>query len=229
MQSPSGKQQNNGIATTNNVALCQTSPVFQPTSPYVSPTPLSWSGQQVSAPVSPIPDKVPLIRDLADAIASKKHDPLPKWKREKFDGDSLQWHEWYGQFKSAINSQSLSDDVKLTYFKTLVTVKAKIVIAEFAYCGLMFKDSLKSLECKFGEPQAAVSEHLDKLNNFPTLKMHNIDKIINYPAAISSLIEVFISLLYDIDLKCASLLNQAVEKLPTYMKESCLLFKVKKH
>ena len=59
--------------------------------------------------------------------------------------------------------------------------------------------------------------------------MHNIDNIFNYPAAISSLVGVFISLSYDTDLKCASLLNQAVEKLPTNVKESCSLFKVKKH
>ena len=69
-----------------HVALCQTSPVFQPTYPYVSPTPLSWSGPQVSAPVPPIPEKAPLIRDLADAIASKKNDPFAKWKRDGMSG-----------------------------------------------------------------------------------------------------------------------------------------------
>ena len=52
--------------------------------------------------------------------------------------------EWYGQFKSAIDSQLLTDDVKLTYIKTLVTGKAKIAIAEFAYFGLMEKDALRT-------------------------------------------------------------------------------------
>ena len=126
-------------------------------------------------------------------------------------------------------TRNRSDDVKLTYLKTLVTGKAKFAIAEFAYCGLMYKDALRTLERKFGQPQAVVSAHLDKISNFPPLKMHNSDNIINYSAAISSLVGVFKSLSYDADLKSASLLNQAVQKLPPNMKESWSLFTVKKH
>ena len=181
----------------------------------------------MSAPAPPIPDNASLIRVLADAITSKRKDPLPEWKLAEFNGDPLKWHEWYGQFKSAIDSQSLTDDVKLTYLKTLVTGKAKIAIAEFAYCGLMYKDALRTLERKFGQPQAVVSAHLDKLSNFPPLKLHNSDNI--YSAAISSLVGVFKSLSYDADLKSASLLNQAVQILPPNMKESWSLFTVKKH
>ena len=229
MQSPLGAQQENLIATTSNIVPGLATPVFQPTYPYVGPTPLSWSGPQVSAPAPPIPDNASLIRELADAINSKKNDPLPEWKLAQYNGDPLQWHEWYGQFKSAIDLQTLTDDVKLTYLKTLVTGKAKIAIAEFAYCGLMYKDALRTLERKFGQPQAVVSAHLDKLSSFPPLKMHNSDNIINYSAAISSLVGVFKSLSYDADLKSASLLNQAVQKLPPNMKESWSLFTVKKH
>ena len=229
MQSPSGTHQENPIATTSNIVPGLATPVFQPTYPFVGPTPLSWSGPQVSAPAPPIPDNASLIKELADAINSKRNDPLPEWKLAQYNGDPLQWHEWYGQFKSAIDSQTLTDDVKLTYLKTLVTGKAKIAIAEFAYCGLMYKDALRTLERKFGQPQAVVSAHLDKLSNFPPLKMHNSDNIINYSAAISSLVGVFKALSYDADLKSASLLNQAVQKLPPNMKESWSLFTVKKH
>ena len=154
---------------------------------------------------------------------------MPEWKFAEFNGDSLKWHECYGQFKTAIDSQSLTDDVKLTYLRKLVTGKAMIAIAEFAYCGLMYKDALKTLERKFGQPQAVVSAHLDKLSNFPALKMHNSDNIINYSAAISSLVGLFKSLSYDADLKSASLLNQAVQKLLSNMKESWSLFMVKRH
>ena len=227
-QSPSGTQQVNPTATTSNVVPGLCTPVFQPTYPFVGPTPLSWSGPQVSAPASPIPDNASLIRELADAITSKKNDPLP-WKPAQYNDDPLQWHELYGQFKSAIDSQSLTDDVKLTYLKTLVNGKAQIAIAEFAYCGLMYKDALRTLERKFGQPQAVVSAHLDELSNFPPLKMHNSDNIINYSAAISTFVGVFKSLSYDMDLMSASLLNQAVEKLPPSMKESWSLFTVKKH
>ena len=111
MQSPSGAQQENPIRITSNVVPGLDTPVFQPTYPYVGPTPLSWSGPQVSATAPPIPDNASLIRELADAITSKKNDPLPEWKLAEFNGHPLKWHEWYGQFKSAIDSQPLSDDV----------------------------------------------------------------------------------------------------------------------
>ena len=59
--------------------------------------------------------------------------------------------------------------------------------------------------------------------------MHNSDNIINYSAAISSLVGVFKSLSYHADLKSASPLNQVVQKLPPNIKESWSLFTVKKH
>ena len=110
------------------------------------------------------------------------------WKLEQLNGDPLQWHEWCGQFKRAIDSQSPADDFTLTYLKTLVTGKTKIAIAEFAYCGSRYKGALRTSERKIGQPQAVVSAHLDKLSNFSPLKMHNSDNIINYSAAISRLV-----------------------------------------
>ena len=141
MQSSSGAQQENLIATTSNVVPGLATPVFQPTFPYVGSTSLSWSGPQVSAPSPSIPDNASLIRELADAKTSKKNDPLPEWKLAQFNGDPLQL---YDQFKSAIDSQSFTDDVKLTYLKTLVAGKSKIATAAFAYCGLMYRDALST-------------------------------------------------------------------------------------
>ena len=48
----------------------------------------------------------------------------------------------------------------MTYRKTLVTGKPKTAIAEFAYCGAMYKDALRTLERKFGQSQAVLSAHL---------------------------------------------------------------------
>ena len=93
----------------------------------------------------------------------------------------------------------------------------------------MYKDALKTLERKFGQPQAVVSADLEKLSSFHPLKMNNSDNIINDSATISSIIGVFKSLSYDSDLKRASLLNTAVQKLLPNLKESWSLFTVKKH
>ena len=140
----------------------------------------------------------------------------------------MQWHEWIGQFRSAIDSAPLSNDVKLTYLKTLVTGKAKAAIVEFAYCGTMYQDALKTLERKFGQPQAVVSAHLDKLNSFPPLKMHNSENVIAFSATISAMVGVFRSLKYEHDLSSAALLGQAVQKLPPNMREAWSMHTVKK-
>ena len=84
--------------------------------------------------------------------------------------------------------------------KTLVFGKAKTAIPEFAYCGSMYKDALKTLERKFGQPQAIVSAYLDKLSNFPSVKMHSSENIIAYSATISAMVGVFRSLGYEHDL-----------------------------
>ena len=219
----------NPFSTTTNIAPPFVTPVIHPTYGHTAQIPLCWGGQPHPTPPAPVSENASLIKAFTDALSSKRNDPLPERKLSQYNGDPLQWHEWYGQFKSAIDSQSLTDDVKMTYHKTLVTGKAKIAIAEFAYCGAMYKDALRTLERKFGQPQAVVSAHLDKLNSFPPLKMHNSDNIINYSGCISSLVGVFKSLSYDSDLKSAALLNTAVQKLPPNMKESWSLFTVKKH
>ena len=59
-----------------------------------------------------------------------RKDHLPEWNLAQFDGNSLNWHEWFGQFKSAVDSAVLTDDTKLTYLKTLVKGKAKTATAE---------------------------------------------------------------------------------------------------
>ena len=76
----------------------------------------------------------------------------------------------------------------------------------------MYKDALRTLKPKFGQPQAVISAHLDKLSSFAPFEMHNGDNIINHSAAISILVGVFKSLSYEADLRSAFLINQAVQK-----------------
>ena len=221
--------QTNPFSSSTGTAPTFVTPIIPPTYGVAVPNPLCWGGTPHPTRSAPSLDSANLINQLADATTCKKNDPLPEWKLSQYNGDPLKWHEWFGQFNSAIDAQSLTHDVKLTYLKTLVTGKAKTAMAEFAYCGVMYKDALKTLKRKFGQPQAVVSAHLDKLSSFPPLKTHNSDNIIKYSALISSLVGVFKSLSYDSDLKSASFLNTFVQKLPPNLKESLSLFTVKKH
>ena len=160
------------------------------------------------------------VKDLADAITSSHFNPLPKWNLANYNGDPLLWHEWIRQFRSAIDSKNPSDSAKLTYLKGLLTEKAKKSIEQFAYSGALYNDAMKVLERKFGQPHAIVGAHLDNLNNYPPLKMHNSENIIAYASIISSLVGVFRSLSYDADPQISSLVNQAVDKLTPNLKES---------
>ena len=93
------------------------------------------------------------VKDLVEALRSNRKGPLPEWTLSKYDGDPLLWHEWSGQFKSAIDSADLTDDEKLTYLKTLVVGKAKLAIADVAYSGRFYRDIFQTLEWKFGQPK----------------------------------------------------------------------------
>ena len=169
--------QANPFSSSTGTALTFVTSIIPPRYGATVPNPLCWGGPPHPTPSAPSLDSADLIKLLADAITCKKNDPLPEWKLSQCNGDPLQWQELFGQFKSAIDAQSLTDDVKLTYLKTLVTGKAKTAIAEIAYCGVMYKDALKTLERKFGQPQAVVSAHLKKLSSFPPLKLHNSLKL----------------------------------------------------
>ena len=110
-----------------------------------------------------------------------------------------------------------------------MTGNAKTAIAEFAYCGTMYKDALKLMERKFGQPQTVVSAYLDKLANYPPVRMHKSNSIMSYSATVSSLVGVFRSLNYLQDLSSASLLVQAVQKHPPKLKEAWSINIVKRN
>ena len=124
------------------------------------------------------------------------------------------------QFILTVDSAILSDDEKLTYLKTLVVGKAKSAIAEYSYSGVLYKDAFATLQRKFGQPHAVIGDPLDKLSDFPPLKMHYSENVIGFSSTISGLVAVCKSLSFNDDLKSVNLLNQAVSMLPLNLKES---------
>ena len=161
--------------------------------PYTSEN--KQNGPITSSGSKPITDQ-----GLAEILTPSQKGPLPEWKLSSFDGNPLQWPVWFGQFKSAIDAKVISDDIKLTYLKTLVSGKAKNANAEFAYSGIFYEDALKTLERKFGQPQTIVWVHLEKLSSFPPIKMHNSESIISFASCISSIVAVLKSLGHEYDL-----------------------------
>ena len=126
-----------------------------------------------------------------------RKDHLPEWKLTQFDGNPLNWNEWFGQFISSVDSAILRNDKKLTYPKTLVVGNAISAIAEYSYSGVLNKDALAKLQRNFGQLHAVVGAHLDQLSSFPPLKMHNSEKVNNFSSTISGLVAVFKTLSFN--------------------------------
>ena len=179
---------------------------------YTAPTTGNSPGADVERPLS--------AREFVNILMHSRKDHLPEWKLTQFDGNPLNWHEWFGQFISTADSVILSDDEKLAYLKTLVVGKAKSAIAEYSYSGVLYKDALAHLQRNFGQPHAVVGAHLDKLSNFLPLKMHNLENVFWLFLYNFWTCRVFKSLSFNDDLKSVKLLNQAVSKLPTNLKEA---------
>ena len=70
---------------------------------------------------------------------------MPNWQSSQYIGEPLQRDEVFELFKNAIDSQALTDDVKLTYLKLLSKGKTKSGIAEFANWGVRYRKALKQL------------------------------------------------------------------------------------
>ena len=124
--------QANLFSSSTGAAPSSVTPIIQPTYGATVPNPLCWGGPPHPTHSASSLDSSDSIKQLADAITCKKNNPLPEWKLSQYNGDPLQWHESLGQFNSAIDSKSLTDDFKLTYLKTLLTWKAETAIADFA-------------------------------------------------------------------------------------------------
>ena len=94
----------NPFSTTTNIAPPFVTPVIHPTYGHTAPMSLCWGGPSHPTPPAPASENASLIKAFTDALSSKRNDPLPEWKLSQYSGDPLQWHDWYGQFKSAIDS-----------------------------------------------------------------------------------------------------------------------------
>ena len=85
---------------------------------------------------------------------------LPKLKLAEFSGDPLEWPEWSGLFLSTVHAANIDTSLKMNHLKTLVTGKAKEVIAGLGYTGDMYDIAWNTLVAPFGRPQVVVNAQL---------------------------------------------------------------------
>ena len=91
---------------------------------------------------------------------------LPKLTLAEFSGDPLEWPEWSGLFLSTVHAANIDTSLKMNHLKTLVTGKAKEVIAGQGYTRDMYDNAWKTLVAFFGRPQVVVNAQLRRIYTF---------------------------------------------------------------
>ncbi|CAB4040324.1 Hypothetical predicted protein, partial [Paramuricea clavata] len=145
------------------------------------------------------------------------HKSIPKLTLTKFDGDPLKWTDWLGMFEAIIHRSEMSPFEKMTHLQQNVVGKAKSVIAGFRYNGNLYHRALKCLENRFGKPHIVVQAHLDKLSKVAPVAEDDAGSVSAFSTVINNIVWTFQDLGYLDDLKAASNVKSAIEKLPSPM------------
>ena len=135
----------------------------------------------------------------------------------KFASDPLKWTDWLGMFEAIIHRSEMSPFEKMTHLQQNVVGKAKSVIAGFRYNGNLYHRALKCLENRFGKPHIVVQAHLDKLSKVAPVAEDDAGSVSAFSTVINNIVWTFQDLGYLDDLKAASNVKSAIEKLPSPM------------
>ena len=149
---------------------------------------------------------------------------LPKLKLAEISGDPLEWPEWSGLFLSTVHAANIDTSLKMNHLKTLVTGKAKEVIAGLGYTGDMYDIAWNTLVAHFGRPQVVVNAQLRRIYTFPPVKAYDSVALVKYSRIVSSCVQVLTQMNYVGDLQSEGVLNSATRKLPLNMKTKWLTY-----
>ena len=143
---------------------------------------------------------------------------LPKLKQAEFSGDPLEWTECSGLFLSTVHAANIDASLKMNHLKTLVTGKAKEVIAGLDYIEDMYDVAWNTLVAHFGTPQVVVNAQLRRIYTFPPVKANDSVALVQYSRIVSSCVQVLTQMNYVGDLRSEGVLSSATRKLSLNMK-----------
>ena len=147
---------------------------------------------------------------------------LPKLKLAEFSGDPLEWPEWSQLFQATVHAANMDDSVKIYHLKTMITGKAKEVIAGLGYTAEMYNVAWNILVRNFGKPQMVVNAKLKRIYSFPPMKPYDAAALIKFARIVSSCVNVLTQFNYVGDLNSEGFLGSATRKLTLDMKTKWL-------
>ena len=98
---------------------------------------------------------------------------LLKLNVAEFSGDPLEWPEWSGLFLSTVHAVNIDTSLKMNPLKTLVTEKAKEVVAGLGYTEDLYDVAWNTLVAHFGRPQVVVNAQQRRIYTFPLVKAYH--------------------------------------------------------
>lgn len=142
---------------------------------------------------------------------------VPKLSLTRFDGEPLHWVDWAGMFSAIIDKTAMSQSEKMAHLQQHCVGKAKYAIAGFGYNGDLYYEALRTLERRFGDSRLVISSHLEKLRRFFPIVEPSAISIRALATVLNNLVCTFQQLHFHDDLRAASNVKMAVEKLPRDM------------
>jgi len=99
---------------------------------------------------------------------------LPKIFIKRYNGDPLQWQQFYDTFKATImENTSLSKVEKFTYLRSYLTGDAERCIQGITLREDNFDSAMDLLKERYGLPQICIASHMDKLVKLKKLNHAN--------------------------------------------------------
>ena len=153
---------------------------------------------------------------------------LPDIKLQKFDGNPLEWNNWFELFQTAIgNNPRLSPVEKNTCLQTLCTDNAKVLIESYGTNSSQYEEAILELVLRYGNPKYVVSAFIRELEKFDKLILSEPQGFIRYAAFPRKLIHNFELNGYIADLNSSNLTRLARSKLSLSLlmkwEEHCVL------
>ena len=158
------------------------------------------------------------------AVFSKS---IPKVKLPQFNGNPLEWSQWFGLFQALVDSQpNLSNTEKMVHLQAAVTGLAQKTIAGFLYNPELYQEALAVLKERFGRERDVVRAHLNAMFSAPRISQFSAPALEDFYATVNCTVTVLQSLHYEGDLHSHENLQRVVEKLPSDLRREWSKFEV---
>ena len=120
---------------------------------------------------------------------SLKGFKLPDIMLPKFDGNQLEWNNW---FQTAIgNNPNLTDVEKIIYLQSLCVDKAKNVVESYGTNSLQYIQAIEELIRRCGNPKFVVEAFNRELENFEQLHVNEPQTFVTFAAFLRKLVHNF--------------------------------------